>query len=171
MRRLLPLVVLALVVACGQKQTDEAPSTAPSTIRVGYFPNLTHAQALVGLARGDFERALGADTRIEPTVFNAGPSVIEAIFAGRIDLAYVGPNPAINGFVQSQGQALRIIAGATSAGAALVVRGDARIETPADAAWQHPGCRAACVSRAARTAPEGKRRHGRRDPDPQCADH
>jgi NitT/TauT family transport system substrate-binding protein len=84
-------------------------------VRVGFFPNVTHSQALIGIARGDFGK-------IHPVAFNAGPSVIEALFAGQIDLAYVGPNPAINGFVQSHGEALRIIAGATSGGAALVVR-------------------------------------------------
>jgi NitT/TauT family transport system substrate-binding protein len=103
----------------------------PGAIRVGYFPNVTHAQALIGLARADFQRALGTTT-VQPTVFNAGPSVIEALFAGRIDLAYVGPNPAINGYVQSGGDALRIIAGATSAGAALIVRPAAGIRAPAD---------------------------------------
>jgi NitT/TauT family transport system substrate-binding protein len=103
-------------------------------IRVGYFPNITHSQALVGLARGDFQRALGPEVTIEPTTFNAGPSVIEALFGGEIDLAYIGPNPAINGYVQSKGEALRIVAGATSGGAALVVRRDAGIRFPRELA-------------------------------------
>jgi NitT/TauT family transport system substrate-binding protein len=101
-------------------------------IRVGYFPNITHSQALLGLARGDFQRALGPGVVIQPVVFNAGPSAIEALFARRLDLAYVGPNPAINGFVQSRGRALRIVAGATSGGAALVVGREAEIHGPAD---------------------------------------
>jgi len=71
-------------------------------------------------------------TLIEPMVFNAGPSVIEALFAGEIDLAYIGPNPAINGFVRSQGEALRVIAGATSGGAAFIVRPEAGIASPDD---------------------------------------
>lgn len=112
-----------------------APPAAPANVlRVGYFPNITHSQALLGLARGDFQRALGADVIIQATTFNAGPSVIEALFAGQLDLAYIGPNPAINGFVQSKGEALRIIAGATSGGAALVVRAEAGITGPADLA-------------------------------------
>lgn len=98
-------------------------------IRVGYFPNITHSQALIGLARGDFTEALGPETVIETTVFNAGPSVIEALYAGRIDMAYIGPNPAISGFVRSNGEALRIVAGATSGGASLVVRPEAGIRT------------------------------------------
>jgi sulfonate transport system substrate-binding protein len=120
-----------LLAACGKGGGDGA---ATSVVRVGYFPNITHSQALLGLARGDFQRALGPGVVIQPVVFNAGPSVIEALFARRIDLAYVGPNPAINGFVQSKGQALRIVAGATSGGAALVVRPEAGIREPSDLA-------------------------------------
>jgi len=102
------------------------------TIRVGYFPNITHSQALIGLARGDFSTALGANVKIDAKAFNAGPSVIEALFAGQLDLAYIGPNPAINGFVKSNGEALRVIAGATSGGASFVVREDTGISIAAD---------------------------------------
>jgi NitT/TauT family transport system substrate-binding protein len=112
-----------------------APTASPdgeTVLRVGYFPNITHSQALIGLARGDFQQALGPDVRIEATQFNAGPSVIEAMFAGEIDLSYIGPNPAINGYVQSEGEALRIIAGATSGGAAFIVRPEAGIRTASD---------------------------------------
>jgi NitT/TauT family transport system substrate-binding protein len=132
MRRLPGLILLLVALTgCGGGQSKPGP-TAAGVIRVGYFPNLTHAQALVGLSRGDFATALGPGVKIEPTVFNAGPSVIEALFAKRIDIAYVGPNPAINGYVQSQGKALRIVAGAMSGGASLVVRDDAGITSPAD---------------------------------------
>lgn len=114
-------------------EATEAPAE-PVTLRAGYFPNITHSQALIGLARGDFAEALGDNVTLQPIEFNAGPSVIEALFAGEIDLSYIGPNPAINGYVQSDGEALRIVAGATSAGAALVVRPDANIQSPADLA-------------------------------------
>lgn len=132
MRRLtiLLFLVVAGMTGCGREPEKKQGSTAAGVIRVGYFPNLTHAQALAGLARGDFATTLGPNVKIETTVFNAGPSVIEALFAKRIDLAYVGPNPAINGYVQSRGKALRIVAGSMSGGAALVVRGDAGIRTP-----------------------------------------
>ncbi|MFA6956281.1 MAG: ABC transporter substrate-binding protein [Thermoanaerobaculia bacterium] len=132
MKRLLAAALAAsLLLAC----TGKSPAPAgQQTIRVGYFPNITHSQALVGLARGDFQRALGDGVTIKPTTFNAGPSVIEALFGGELDLAYIGPNPAINGFVQSKGEALRVVAGATSGGAALVVRKDAGIAGPADLA-------------------------------------
>ncbi len=101
-------------------------------VRVGYFPNLTHSQALVGRATGRFEQALGPAAHIEWKAFNAGPSVIEALFAGALDLAYVGPNPTVAGYVRSKGEALRVIAGATSGGAALVVRSGAGIAKPED---------------------------------------
>jgi NitT/TauT family transport system substrate-binding protein len=103
-----------------------------TVIRVGAFPNITHQQAMIGKANGWFEKALGSDAKIEWTSFNAGPSAIEALFAGAIDMTYVGPNPAITGYVRSNGEALRIIAGATSGGAALVVRGDSGINKPED---------------------------------------
>jgi sulfonate transport system substrate-binding protein len=103
-----------------------------TVIRVGAFPNITHAQPMIGKANGWFEKAMGPNVKIEWKSFNAGPSVIEALFAGAIDMTYVGPNPAINGYVRSNGEALRIIAGATSGGAALVVRGDSGINKPED---------------------------------------
>jgi NitT/TauT family transport system substrate-binding protein len=113
--------------------TDRASAQRASVaVRAGYFPNVTHTQALVGRAQGRFEKALGPGARIEWKVFNAGPSVIEALFAGALDLAYIGPNPAVAGYVRSKGEALRVIAGATSGGAALVVRPGAGIEKPDD---------------------------------------
>jgi NitT/TauT family transport system substrate-binding protein len=108
------------------------PLRAQTLIRVGSFPNITHAQALIGKANGWFERALGAQTKIEWKSFNAGPSEMEALFARAIDLAYIGPNPTINGYLRSNGAALRVIAGATSGGAALVVRADSGIQMPSD---------------------------------------
>ena len=99
-----------------------------TVVRVAYFPNITHSQAIVGMADKKFQKNLGSDVKVIPSLFNAGPSVIEAMFAGQIDIAYIGPNPAINGYVKSNGEALRIIAGATSGGAGLVVRPDSGIE-------------------------------------------
>ena len=101
-------------------------------VRIGYFANLTHAQALVGRANGAFEKALGPSVQIEWRAFNAGPLVIEALFADAIDLSYIGPNPTVTGYVRSQGEALRVISGATSGGASLVVRRGSGIEKPAD---------------------------------------
>jgi NitT/TauT family transport system substrate-binding protein len=103
-----------------------------AVIRVGAFPNITHPQAMVGKANGWFDKAMGSQVKIDWKSFNAGPSAIEALFAGAIDMTYVGPNPAINGYVRSNGQALRIVAGATSGGAALVVRNDSGIQKAQD---------------------------------------
>ncbi|PYX80963.1 MAG: sulfate ABC transporter substrate-binding protein [Acidobacteria bacterium] len=103
-----------------------------TVIRVGAFPNITHPQAMIGKANGWFEKAMGPQVKVEWKSFNAGPSAIEALFADAIDMTYVGPNPAINGYVRSNGEALRVVAGAASGGAALVVRKDAGIEKPED---------------------------------------
>ena len=104
------------------------------TLRIGYFPNINHAQAVIGLGRGDFQTALGDDVEVTTQIFNAGPSAIEALFANQIDVAYIGPNPAINGYVQSNGEVLRIISGAASGGAVFVVRNDSGINSPQDLA-------------------------------------
>jgi len=105
------------------------------TLRVGYFPNITHAQGVIGShstreKHGWFEQRLGPDVTIQWYPFNAGPSAMEAIFAGSIDLTYVGPNPALNAFIRSQGDEIRVLAGAALGGAALVVPGDGRITQP-----------------------------------------
>jgi NitT/TauT family transport system substrate-binding protein len=103
-----------------------------AVIRVGAFPNITHAQPMVGKASGFFEKAMGPAVKIEWSSFNAGPSAIEALFAGAIDMTYVGPNPSITGYVRSNGEALRIVTGAASGGASLVVRNDSGIQKPED---------------------------------------
>lgn len=125
-RRWLVIPVLGALVwgaAAGAAGGATAGAKAPRVVvRLGYFPNITHSQALLGVAGGDFARALGPEVELQTKLFNAGPSAIEALFAGELDLTYIGPNPAINGYVRSEGKALRIIAGATSGGAALVVR-------------------------------------------------
>ena len=122
----LAVVSLALA-ACGG--TSAASSNSPAaaekvtTVRLGFFPNLTHAPALVGLQEGLFKKALKPlGVTITPTAFNAGPDAITALFAGSLDITYIGPNPTINAYVQSKGAAVRVIAGAASGGAALVVR-------------------------------------------------
>lgn len=115
--KLLPF--LLIVGACGNSKAD----AGQVTVRLGYFPNITHATALVGVEKGIFAEKLGRD-RLETRTFNAGPSAVEALFAGAIDAAYIGPNPAVNAFTKSKGAAVRIISGATSGGAFFVVRPD-----------------------------------------------
>jgi NitT/TauT family transport system substrate-binding protein len=102
------------------------------TIRAGHFPNITHAQGVLGQGTGRFQQAVGDRADVEWKIFNAGPSAIEAMFAGELDLTYIGPNPAINGYVRSNGTALRIVCGACSGGAALVIRADVPIAKPQD---------------------------------------
>ncbi|MBI3934655.1 MAG: ABC transporter substrate-binding protein [Acidobacteria bacterium] len=126
MKNSLLAIWIVLGAAVGLRAQD------PVVVRAGHFPNITHSQALISEANGWFGKALAPQARVDWKIFKAGPSVIEAIFAGQIDLAYIGPNPAITGYVRSRGQALRIIAGATSGGAALIVRGDSRIQKPDD---------------------------------------
>jgi NitT/TauT family transport system substrate-binding protein len=133
--------LLALVLtgapACGGGDGDASagagtPGTESASLRLGYFPNVTHAQPNVALARGTFEEELGPNVELETKEFNSGTEVIEALFAGEIDASYIGPNPAINGFVTSGGEALRIVAGSASGGALLIVRPEAGIASPAD---------------------------------------
>lgn len=125
--RLISFFLLTFVAAQAEK----------ITLRVGYFPNVTHAQGIVGShttreKHGWFEQRLGPDVTIQWYPYNAGPSAMEAIFAGSIDLTYVGPNPALNAYIKSQGDEIRLLAGAAQGGAALVVRGDGRVTQPAD---------------------------------------
>ncbi len=119
LRSLFPLLALVTVVltACG---TASATSPDP-VLRLAYSPNVTHAAALYGVASGELARALDG-TRLETSVFATGPATIEALASGAVDAAFVGPNPAVNGYVGTQGRMLRVVAGSASGGASLVVR-------------------------------------------------
>lgn len=122
------LLAFTLVLGgCGAK----GGSDAELTLHMGYFPNVTHTQALVMKADKSLEEALGDKAKVEWVSFNAGPAEVEALFAGDIDIGYIGPVPAINANVKSQGE-VRIIAGATKAGAILVKRQGAEISSVGD---------------------------------------
>src|SRR2546430_6896292 len=123
------LLFAVALIGCGSQSSN---TTGPVTLNLGYFPNLTHAVALVGVERGTFKSALGSNVKLETKTFNAGPALIEALFAGDIDIGYVGPNPAVNGYVKSNGSALRVIAGASSGGALFIVRPGANINSAKD---------------------------------------
>jgi NitT/TauT family transport system substrate-binding protein len=110
------LALAAGLLGCGEGSAD-----GPAPLRLGYFPNLTHGPAIVALEEGFLADALGPGVKLETRTFNAGPEAVEALFSDALDLTYVGPNPAINAFAQSGGEAIRIVAGATSGGASLVV--------------------------------------------------
>jgi NitT/TauT family transport system substrate-binding protein len=105
---------------------------APKLLRIGYFPNINHAQAVIGFGTGEFQKEFGSNIQVQPYIFNAGSSAIQALLANRIDATYVGPGPAVNGYVASQGKGLRIISGAASGGAVFVVRNDSGINSPKD---------------------------------------
>lgn len=115
---LLMMFGIVSMTACGAKKAD-----SDVKVRIAHFPNITHSQALIGRAEGQYQKALGDGNKIEWKEFNAGPSEIEALFAGEIDIGYIGPGPAINGYAKSKGD-IQIIAGATDAGAILVTRKD-----------------------------------------------
>jgi NitT/TauT family transport system substrate-binding protein len=139
-----PIAALLRAVATALLGAIVAGSTHGSTaaaqdrsIRVGHFPNVTHVQALVArnLERQGqdwFGPRLPEGVRIQWFAYNAGPSAMEAIFAGSLDLAYVGPNPAINAYARSGGDEIRVVAGAMTGGSALVVQGDADLAEPED---------------------------------------
>ncbi|MCK2214133.1 ABC transporter substrate-binding protein [Actinomadura sp. ATCC 31491] len=121
-RVLAALALMALTAgtaACGNDAAGSADAGADQ-VRLGFFPNITHATALVGVEKGFYQKELGVPVRT--STFNAGPAAIEAVFSGAIDATYVGPNPAINAWQKSKGQAIKIIAGAASGGVALVVK-------------------------------------------------
>ncbi|WP_104140194.1 ABC transporter substrate-binding protein [Arthrobacter sp. ZGTC131] len=125
----------AAVASTAARSTDAvaantAAATSPAAeLKLGYFGNITHAAALVGVKQGFIEQNLGG-TKLSTQVFNAGPAAVEALNAGAIDATYIGPNPAINSFVKSKGESVSIIAGAASGGAQLVVKPE--IKTAAD---------------------------------------
>ena len=126
---------LAVILAAGFASVAQAADK--TVIRFGHFPNITHAQGVIahGLSRqgkGWFEQRLGPGVEIQWFTYNAGPSAMEAIFAGSLDATYVGQGPALNAHFKSDGEEIRVIAGAANAGAALVVRPDEQIKTPAD---------------------------------------
>ncbi|MCC6546011.1 ABC transporter substrate-binding protein [Candidatus Sumerlaeota bacterium] len=117
------------IVACSD--AGNAAVSGKLTVNLGYFPNVTHAQAVVGVADGTFAKALGPDVTLKPATFNAGPSVIEAVFGGQLDIAYIGPSPTLNGFIKSDGEEVRVIAGAVENGTLIVgsrKRGITKIE-------------------------------------------
>ena len=112
--------VVATLGLSGCGGDSGASGAAPAVVHLGYFPNLTHATAIVGDKEGFFANHLGA-TRLEVSTFNAGPAAMEALKSGAIDATYVGPGPAINAYINSDGQALTVVAGAATGGSSLVV--------------------------------------------------
>lgn len=144
---------------------ETTPSAAlEGTVRLGYFPNVTHAPALVGVAEGTFTEALGDGVDLETFTFNAGTEAVEALLAESLDITFIGPNPAINAFSKSDGEAIRIIGGSTSGGAYLVVKPEitsveqlagTKIATPSLGNTQDVALRAWLKDNGLETTPEG----------------
>jgi NitT/TauT family transport system substrate-binding protein len=123
-RSRVPLLAVAVALvaatsACGQG--NAAAQAAPTELKLGYFPNVTHAAALIGVNKGYIQDKLGS-VKLSTQTFNAGPSAMEALLGGGVDATYVGPSPAVNTFVKTHGAELRIVSGASSGGASLVVQ-------------------------------------------------
>lgn len=128
--RVLMVAAVSMGLAACAGGTEAASDTASpaaesklTTVRVGFFPNITHAPALVGMQDGLFKKSFKElGLTVTPTVFNAGPDAVTALFGDSLDISYIGPNPTINAYSESGGQAIKVIAGAASGGAALVVK-------------------------------------------------
>ncbi len=126
------LIITGIVVHPLISNHGYAQVTQKKVFRLGYFPNITHGQAVIGVGNGDYQKVLGDNIELKTFTFNAGPSAIEALFAKQVDATYIGPNPTVNGYVVSQGKDVRVIAGASSGGAVFVVRNDSGIQSPKD---------------------------------------
>mgnify|MGYP000028099870 FL=1 len=125
------VAVMGSLAACSSDEPQEAAASGSpasqeiKTVRLGFFPNLTHAPALIGLQEGYFKDAVKPlGLTVTPTAFNAGPDAVTALFGDSLDITYIGPNPTISAYTQSKGEAVKVVAGAASGGAALVVSED-----------------------------------------------
>ncbi len=128
----LSLVAIAVAWTAGCDQKNSGTVAPPlAEVRLGFFPNVTHAQAVLGTTSGDFAKAVGP-AKLTPRQFNAGPSLIEALFARQIDVGYVGPGPVITAWARSHGDGIRVVAGAAADGVVIVARKDSGIKTLAD---------------------------------------
>ncbi len=123
--------VILLAIAVGIT-ANTGIDNSENSLRVAYFPNIGHAIPVVGMERGTFENNLGNTTAVESKIFDSGPQVIESLFAKSIDLAYVGPGPAINGFLKSENHDVLILSGAASGGASFIVHPNSEINSAND---------------------------------------
>jgi NitT/TauT family transport system substrate-binding protein len=123
------VILLALSIGIA---SDSDTESRENSLRVAFFPNIGHAIPVVGMEKGFFEENLGNKTTIDPKLFDSGPQVIESLFANSIDIAYVGPGPAINGFLKSEHHDVVILSGAASGGASFIVHPDSDINSVED---------------------------------------
>ena len=123
------LTIMIIAVAVIVVLTGNYSETSQDKLRVAFFPSIGHAVPIVGLENGIFQEEIGEQIKIETKIFDSGPQVIESIFAGSIDIAYVGPGPIINGFLKSDGMDIKILSGAASGGASFIVQPNSGLDS------------------------------------------
>ncbi len=124
--------IVGIVLLSALGITLSSDTTHENKMRIGYFPNIGHAVPIVGIEKGFFQESIGDQTKIETRVFDSGPQAIEALFANSIDIAYVGPGPAVNGFLNSENHNIKILGGAASGGASFIVHPNSEINSASD---------------------------------------
>jgi len=128
-RSVISVGIVGIVLLSALGITLSSDVTHDPILRIGYFPNIGHAVPIVGIEKGFFQESIGDQTKIETRVFDSGPQAIEALFANSIDIAYVGPGPAINGFLNSENHNIKILGGAASGGTSFIVHPNSEINS------------------------------------------
>ena len=123
------VIIVVISVAIIATLTSNYSETNQDKLRVAFFPSIGHAVPIVGLENGIFQDEINEQIKIETKIFDSGPQVIESIFAGSIDIAYVGPGPIINGFLKSDGKDIKILSGAASGGASFIVKSNSGLDS------------------------------------------
>ena len=123
------VTIMIIAVAAFVVLTGNYSETSQDKLRVAFFPSIGHAVPIIGLENGIFQEEIGEQIKIETKIFDSGPQVIESIFAGSIDIAYVGPGPIINGFLKSDGMDIKILSGAASGGASFIVQTNSGLDS------------------------------------------
>ena len=122
-------IVVIVAIAITIISFSDSDQINQDKIRVAFFPSIGHIIPIVGLEEKIFEKGIGEEKQIETKLFDSGPQVIESIFSGSIDVAYVGPGPIINGFLKSDGKDIKILSGAASGGASFIIQPNSGLES------------------------------------------
>ena len=125
-------IIAAILASIAGITLNSSEELNENNLRIAYFPNIGHAIPIVGIENDFFTEKLGSDIKIESRIFDSGPQVIESLFANSVDIAYVGPGPAINGFLNSENNNIQILSGAASGGASFVVHPNSEINFASD---------------------------------------
>ena len=125
-------IITAILASIAGITLNSSEELNENNLRIAYFPNIGHAIPIVGIENDFFTEKLGSDIKIESRIFDSGPQVIESLFANSVDIAYVGPGPAINGFLNSENNNIQILSGAASGGASFVVHPNSEINSASD---------------------------------------